>query len=487
MKSLGIAAAAVLLSAMPAAAGPWLEAGDRQVRSDVELLKAAGLIRGPVNAWPLPWAQVAEGLERAKGQTLPSHLGAAVRRLTILSERDGQKSRYEVRARATNRASVVRDFGDTAREDGDVTVRAEHELGKLYISYGVGWRDGQQGRDFHFEPATLALPIGNWALYGGYVDTWWGPGHDSALLFSTNARPIPRVGIKRLVPEPIDFPVLRWFGPWRLDIFAGIATETRADYNNPAIAGMRLSFEPVPGLEVGLNRGLQLCGSGRPCGLGTIFDAVVGIGDADNTGTLNEPGNQIAGFDISYTRMIGNVAVQAYTEWEAEDEDNLLIEQFSRMAGFTLSGPIGDNGASWTLLGEWSDTLAVKLGGGKTYPGSMYNNFIYFDGFTYRDRALGHSLDGDSELWTAGLSVTDTKNRRFYGTYRRVDINKTSNLRNNNLSLARETYNAFEVGTELPTAFGDISVEARYDTDAPNTPGTSDAKTAIEIGWRTRF
>src|SRR5690606_3821196 len=84
MKRLGVAVAAVLVSAIPAAAGPWLEAGDRQVRSDVELLKAAGLIRGPTNAWPLPWAQVAEGLERADGQPLLPHLAAAVRRLTIL-------------------------------------------------------------------------------------------------------------------------------------------------------------------------------------------------------------------------------------------------------------------------------------------------------------------------------------------------------------------------------------------------------------------
>ncbi len=490
MKRLGLAVAAVLLAAMPAAmpaaAGPWIEAGDRQARAEVELLKAAGISQGPGNAWPLPWAQVAAGLERADGQALPPHLAAAVRRLTILSERDGQKSRYEIRARATNRPAIVRDFGDTARQDGDVSVRAEHEFGKVYLSYGVGWRDGQQGRDVHVEPLTAAWALGNWALYGGHVETWWGPGHASALLFSTNARPIPRIGIKRLMPYPIDFPVLRWLGPWRFDMFAGIATETRGDFSDPAIIGMRLAFEPVPGLEIGLNRGLQLCGKGRPCGAGTIFDALIAFGDADNTGTFDEPGNQLAGVDLSYTRLIGPVAVQAYTEWEAEDEDNILLEQFSRLAGLTLSGPLGDKGASWTLLGEWSDTLAIKFLGSRRYPGSMYNNFIYTDGFTYRDRAFGHSLDGDSELWTLGLAVTDTRNRRFYGSYHRVDINKTGNPRNR-ISLNRETFNAFEAGVEWPTQFGDIGIEARYDTDAPNTPGVRDSKVAIELGWRSRF
>lgn len=486
MRAILVAGLIAVLPATPAAAGPWLEAGDRQVRADVELLKAAGLIRGPVNAWPLPWMQVADGLEAARGQTLPPHLKAAVQRLQILADRDRQKNRYEAKVRVTNRAAVVRDFGDSAREDADVSVRAEHELGKLYVSYGVGWRDGQQGSDLHFEPQQAALALGNWALYGGYVETWWGPGHDSALLFSNNARPIPRVGIKRLSPKPIDFPVLRWLGPWRFDIFAGIATEQRNDFSNPAIIGMRFSFEPTPGLEIGLNRGLQLCGANRPCGVKTIFDAVIGIGNADNTGTFNEPGNQLAGFDISYTRLIGNVAVQAYTEWEAEDEDNVLIEQFARLAGVSLSGPIGDSGASWTFVGEWSDTLAIKFLGSTRYPGSVYNQSIYSDGFTYRDRSFGHSLDGDSELLTAGFSVTDANNRRFYGTYRRVDINKTNTARNR-ISLNRETYDAVEAGVEWPTQYGDISFEARLDGDAPGTPGISDSKAAFEIGWRTRF
>jgi len=478
--------AAATLAPATAIAGPWLEAGDRQVRADVELLKAAGFIRGPVNAWPLPWAQVAAGLEIAEGQTLPPHIGAAVRRLNILSDRDGQSSRYEINARVTNRPSVVRDFGSTAREDADVSVRAEHELGKLYLSYGVGYRDNQQGEDVHLEPAHAALALGNWALYGGYVETWWGPGHDSALLFSTNARPIPRVGFRRLAPKPIDFPVLEWLGPWSFDIFAGIATEDRNDFSNPAIVGMRLSFEPVPGLEIGLNRGIQMCGENRPCDLDTIGSALIGIFNQDNTGSLDEPGNQLAGVDISYTRMFGNVAVRAYTEWEAEDEDNVLIDQFARLAGVTLSGPIGESGASWTFLGEWSDTLAIKFLGDTRYPGSFYNNFIYTDGFTYRDRSFGHSLDGDSELWTAGLSVTDPGNRRFYGTYRRVDINKTTTARNR-ISQNRETFDAFEAGVEWPTQFGDISLEARLDTDAPNTPGVSDSKAAFELGWRTRF
>lgn len=468
-----------------AQASPWAEAGDRQLRQDIELLKAAGIIRGPINSWPLPWAQIAATLDHVDA-ALPPHIAAAARRVQALSDRALRRSRYEVRAAVTNKPALIRDFGSTAREDVDVAVRAEHDFGRLSIGYGVGYRKGQVGDDIHFEPSYIAYALGNWALYGGFVETWWGPGRDGALLFSNSTRPFPKIGIKRLSPEPIDFPVLRWLGPWRFDIFAGLLNEKRSDFNNPAVVGMRFAFEPAHGLEIGLNRALQLCGKGRPCDIGTITDALIGVGDADNTGTPDEPGNQLAGFDISYTRMIGSVTAQAYLEAEAEDEDNFLIDQFGRQFGVALSGPVGDQGASWQVYGEYSDTLAIKLFGSTRYPGSFYNNSIYTAGFTYRDRPIGHSIDGDSEIWSVGVAYTDARSRRFYASLRAADLNRTETPRHR-LTLNRETINIATLGVEWPTQFGDIRVEGRIQDDDVNTPGRSPTRGQFELAWRSRF
>lgn len=484
-RSLVAILAATLLTT-GAHASPWAEVGDRQLRQDVEMLKAAGIIRGPVNSWPLPWAQLDQAVAAADDASLPPHLSMAARRIAVLSERANRRGRYEVRAAATNEPALVRDFGNSARADVDAAVRAEHSFGRLYVSYGVGWRDNQHGKDIHFEPSYAAYALGNWALYGGYVEHWWGPGHDSALLFSNSARPFPKIGIKRLAPVPIDFPVLEWLGPWRFDAFVGLLDEKRNDFNNPAVAGFRFAFEPVQGLEIGLNRALQLCGRGRPCSFGTWTDALVGIGDADNTGTLNEPGNQLAGFDISYTRMIGRVSAQLYVEAEAEDEDNVLIDKFARLGGLTLTGPIGEGGASWQLTAEYADTLAIKAFGRMRYPGTMYNNFIYTDGFTYRDRPIGHSIDGDSEMISVGVAVNDTQNRRWYASYRGVDLNRTSSA-NNRISANAEKINIGTVGVEWPTQFGDIRLEGRFQDDRPDTPGESKAQGQFELAWRSRF
>src|SRR3546814_20219215 len=78
----------------------------------------------------------------------------------------------------------------------------------------------------------------------------------------------------------------------------------------------------------------------------------------------------------------------------------------------TLFLSLGGGGASWELGGEWTDTYAWELTTGDRQPGIVYRNFIYFDGFTYRDRPIGNSIDTDSELLSFDAAVTDTANRR---------------------------------------------------------------------------
>lgn len=484
---------ALMLVAGAAQASPWAEGGDRQFRQDIEMLKAARIIRGPINAWPLPWAQIDNGIAFNEGVVLPPHLAAALARVKAHSDMAQRRTVYEFKAAGTTDPQLVRDFGGGARENADVSVRATHDVGPLYLSYGAGYRNGQRGKDFHLEPSYAAVQIGNWALYGGYVEQWFGPGHDGALLFSNSARPFPKVGIKRLSPDPIPLPVLKWLGPIRLDVFAGVLTEKR-DFDNTGIIGIRVAFEPVDGLEIGLNRGLQLCGRGRPCGASTIGNALIGFGNADNTGTVNEPGNQLAGFDLSFTRQFGSVTAQFYAEAEAEDEDNLLVEQFARLAGIALSGPVGKNGASWNANLEVTDTLGAKLFGSGEFPGSVYNNFIYTDGFTYKREPIGYSLDGDTRTITLAGAVNDTKNRRWYASLRDIDLFASNSPAlvpggepRNRVTRNRETIQIATVGVEWPSQFGDIRVEGRLQNDGPDTPGTSKLTPALEIAFRSRF
>lgn len=509
-------AAALLSGSAPALAGPFADVGDRQLRQDVDLLKAAGIIRGPVDSWPLPWVQIDGGLDAARdGRVLDPYLAGAVARLERLSDLAAQRTSVDARIDVTNGAALARDFGTTARSDVDAAARFEVNLGAVSLDAGVGARTGGSGKRYNFELSQVTVVIGNVGLYGGYTAEWFGPGHGGALLFSNSARPTPKIGIKKLMPSAIDLPVARWFGPVRFDFFVALLDGER-DFRNSALVGTRLSFQPATSIEFGFNRAQQLCGQGRPCGWHQIKGSFLGFGDNDNpkSGTerdyVRQPGNQLAGFDISYTRRFGRVAGKLYFEAAAEDFQHILIEQFGRQIGTTWSGPWGNRGASWQATVEYADTLAAQFFNGtplekllksrRKYPGSFYNNNLYLDGFTYRGRPIGYWTDADSRNLVGSLSVTDTRNRRWYGSANWVRLNLSgisgvatgpfglySGTVGNRISPDTEKFAIVTGGTEWPTRFGDVRLEARYQTDSPGTPGRRDGRMQVEIGLRQRF
>lgn len=487
-----LTALALSLASAPALASPWADASDVRLRHDVELLADYGLLGGPVASWPLPWTQIHDAVANIDIAVQPPHIAAAVERLRIHLDISQRRALYEFEANATNDPALVRDFGSTSREDVDASVKVTHEFGGTTIRYGVGWRSRQHGKDYHFEDVYVAQKFGNWAGYAGFVETWWGPGQESALLMSNSSRPFPKIGVKRLSPDAFNLPVLKWLGPWRFDAFLGRLEKDRADYENPLLVGMRFSFKPAQAVEIGLSRTMQLCGEGRPCGFGIWRDAIFAFGTKDNTGTLDEPGNQLAGIDMRVSGRLGSLAASVYGEVIGEDGDGILFEQLSYTAGGTLSGG-ASNGSVWKLGVEYTDTYAFFLAekpsywtGGNRAPGSTYNHFIYRDGYTYRGRPIGMSLDGDSRLFSLTASLTDRKNRRFYGAIRHADINVTDTERYR-ISKNNEDMWIGEAGVEWPTRWGDVRVEGRLQTDDVNTPGRSPLKGQIELGLRTRF
>lgn len=511
IKALALAALLAGLPA-PALAGPFAEVGNWQLRQDVETLFAAGLIRGPIDSWPLAWAQIDEGLNAAKdGRELDPAVKAAVNRLDILSERAAGTLNVELIVAATNEPAVARDFGTQARAVFDGTGSVEWNSSVVSLKANVGYRykdttPGENPNYVNFDGAQAVIRLGGWALIGGVNEEWFGPGRDGALLFSNSARPMPKIGLKRLNPKPIDFPVLKWLGPVQFEIFGGVLNGQRSDYQNIGIIGTRLSFVPVRGLTIGLERSQMLCGEGRPC---KILQSFIGFGNADNStpgdqqAFLDQPGDQRAGFSVSYVQPIGQYAARLYVEAIAEDFDNVILEQYMRMIGGTVSGPVGTQGASFVAGVEYADTLASALISGSKYPGSAYNNQLYFDGYTYLNRPIGYWTAGDSHNLAFSASVTDTRNRRWYGSVRAVDLNFT-NIGNppviargpdgvprgeisNPVSANAEKFTILTGGVELPTPYGDIRLEGRFQTDSVNTPGWQDKQGAIEVVFRQYF
>src|SRR3546814_2221639 len=123
-------------------------------------------------------------------------------------------------------------------------------------------------------------------------------------------------------------------------------------------------------------------------------------------------------------------------------------------------------------ISDWSSDVCSSdlLTTGDRQPGIVYRNFIYFDGFTYRHRPIGNSIDTDSELLSFDAAVTDTANRRYYGSSRKVTLNITARA-DHRLSATLEHISIGTLGVIVPTEFGDLPLEGRTMHDWSGKPG----------------
>ncbi|MBK5912184.1 hypothetical protein CCR85_11860 [Rhodothalassium salexigens] len=500
------------------AASPWIDPGDRLLRRDIELLKAHGIVDGPIATWPLSWKQIQRSLSQAEERLdrpdVPAHVRMAVERVKLQMPQVQDYRSFDTIASAgfTNQQRLVRDFGGGARSDADLRVGIEGMAGRFFLRASAGYRtDNPTGRDWHFDDSVGAVALGNWLFYGGTVNQWYGPGMDSALVLSTNARPSPRLGFQRLDPKAIDLPVLRWLGPLQFTFSASRAEDDRDDFDHPLMFHTRLSIEPVDGFTLGLSRGLQLCGEGRRCSFSTIAKGLGAItpftDDLDNTGDVfdpDEPGNQIFGIDMAYADTWGDYDYKVYLESAAEDSAGpVMFGAATLTLGGHLSGYWTDRGLSWKLRGEVSETQTNRFFGiGKDDRfGVAYNNFVFTEGYTYRDRYMGPSIGGDGRLFTGELSLVDLDSRFYYLRYRHIVLNGTGvEPRNalkpprdrlqyaNRLSRNPERINSIAAGVTLPpTRYGRLTLEARLFDDKPNTPDRSPIDGAFELRWTYGF
>lgn len=433
----------------------WASPGDTELRRDIELLKTYDIIDGPLNTWPISWKQITANINLNDDDHLPVHVMRAIDRVKAKIPRKGFYGSATLRA--TNEPKLIRGFSDTARSKADLSAGVGVTEENFEVHVNVNYRDQVTNNHVNFDSSYAAMHLGNWSLYAGAMERWWGPGQENTLLLGTNARPMPSIGLRRNEPKAFKSKWLSWMGPWTWDMFVANMGDDRV-IPDALMAGMRLGFEPINNLEVGLSRTLQLCGLNRPCDFNTWTKAIIAVGDLDNTGTANEPGNQLASIDLSYSFNIGKKSVKLYAEGTAEDEHVVVPFQYSRLIGAKVTSAIGEAGDMLTFNVELSDSGDVEAWFfGRRRPGVMYNHSIYGTGHRYDGRTIGHSLDTDSKLASLSAIYTrsggDTYSIRFnIGT-----INWDDTLRNI-VSAQRQKYKSVEISVSKNFEIGHFEV-----------------------------
>jgi hypothetical protein len=390
-----------------AEAGPWLDPGDTGLRHDVELLADAGVIRAPVTVWPLSWGDLAADLAPAATADLGPAEAAALVRLNRRSRAARESTRVGGWVEGGSEGWQLRGFEDTPREQAGAGASLEwtgERFATRLVARGVA--DPEDDRAARADGSYAAMALGNWMLGAGLSDRWWGPGWQGSMILSNNARPVPAFFIDRNSTAPFQSPWLRWIGSFDLTGFWGFLEDDRA-VPDARFFGLRLTLKPTRFLELGLSRTAMWCGRGRPCDFDAFEDLLLGRDNAgDNVDPEDEPGNQLAGYDLRLSAAAWGWPVAIYGQMIGEDEQHHRPSLFLTQMGVQTWGGLG-GGGSWRAYLEVADTLCGGNIRGDGTANCAYNHPIYATGMRYRGRVLGHSADNDAEVWTLGAILAD--------------------------------------------------------------------------------
>ena len=415
------------LAASAALAGPVAPPGDIGLRHDIQVLADYGVITGTVTTWPMSWDSIATDLQAATDNKiiLPVAVDQTMQRLLAraISETERGKPRMNSRISAAEEPTRIRSFTDTPREDGE-------------LSYGFSWAGEHVSLDLNatgtYDPvdeqearadgSRIALDMGNVTLAVSTLDRWWGPGWDGSLILSNNARPIPAITLGRNRTQAFKSKWLSWIGPWDLEVILGQMEKDRF-VPNTRFFGMRFAFRPVNSLEIGISRSAQWCGDGRPCDFGTFSDLFLGKDNRGDAGTTpeNEPGNQLAGFDMRWSNMWFGQPSAFYAQAIGEDEAGGFPSRYLGQLGIETSGYFR-NRWSYRWYAELAGTSCDFVKDDRF--NCAYNHDIYATGYRYRSRVVGHGAENDSRIVSTGIVLVSTEATQWHVLLRFGDLNR---------------------------------------------------------------
>ncbi|MGQ7274395.1 capsule assembly Wzi family protein [Marinobacter sp. V034] len=473
-------------------AAPWLSPGDIRARYALQKLADRGHLNRTVSTWPMMWADAGSALDSESVDSDIPSIGAGKAYLGF--ERHAQSAvgfRGEVRLSGTTDPGFVRDFQSAPRDNAtlDADVQWQGDAWAAGIS-SAGVLNPEDGKSLRFDGSYLAGTAANWVFGVGAIDRWWGPGWQSSLVLSSNARPVPAVWLNRKEATAPESRWLSWIGPWQLTVLAGQLEEERA-IPDARLIGMRLTFRPIDGLDIGFSRMIQWGGEGRPETLRSLGHALIGR-DNGQDGQANDPGNQLGSIDARYGFGIGRQTAGVYLQLMGEDEAGAFPARKSWLLGTDLTSQLGRHEQQWFI--EYANTLADDFIG-EAMPNITYDHSIYQSGYRYYGRSTGSSFDGDAKALTLGgyqffaggsnLGLTLTwADLNIDGAYRAVSpddsIYYAVPVSNQRVALAKISF-----GTEVLNGWLDLSGQIA-DNNIQLMGGEKD-RWSLAASWRYRF
>jgi hypothetical protein len=489
--------AALILTSPPARADAgWFETGDVQLRFDLQLLNDAGIIRYPLNQWPIPRAAVQYALEGAKDHYATN--AAVMAALERVRARTAAAPRFQLdSALRGGEPGLWRDFDTVGREQGEIAGAFDYSQGRFALGASVAAvADPADGQEVRADGSHATVQLGNWLLSLNTLDRWWGPGHEGSLILSNNARPMPTIMVERAEARPFETRWLSWLGPWRFNFAISEMESNRADIDSPLFMAWRVVVMPFKDVELGFSRTAQFCGEQLECNLNVFGNLLAGNDNVGIDATEgNEPGNQMAGFDIHWSSPIGNGPYAIYGQYIGEDESSYLPAKFLAQLGAEVWKPLADGGLVQVFAEYTSTTCSANTDRGPYYNCAYNQGRFNTEGYRYRGRVIGYTTDNDTETYSLGVTYQTADSDVWTATLRTAALNHDGNDEalnpggidpRNTVSAGPAKYNGVELGWRGRFLGESIAIEIGAESIEPEL-GERDVEPYGYIGWRHEF
>ncbi|MBV35098.1 MAG: hypothetical protein CMP47_06520 [Rickettsiales bacterium] len=475
--------ALLILSGSIVKAEPWLDTRDAWLRADIEALSAHGVINTPITTWPLPWARIVKDIDNAELDQVPEPLVAALMRVKRKARIEtSTDTRSELSLKAGNEGKVLRHFGDNRREKAEITSSnkgmTKNFAWNIEATKAFSPFDGEEER---LDNSYVAGIWGNWIFSAGAQERWYGPGWDSSLLLSNNARPVPSLSVQRNYADPFESEWLSWIGPWSVSAFAG-QLESDRFIPHAKLLGMSVTFKPFDSLEIGLRRTAQWGGEGRPESLSSLVDLAIGRTNCDQIAdgcddrlNSNEAGNQLAGVDFDWRLPTKKYVGSIYGQLVGEDEAGYAPSRKFYQLGYKNNFVISD--ILVTTYIEYADTE-------NEYAKNVtYEHGIYRTGYRTEGRSIGSTYDADTESLKLGLLASTTSGSRYKLSVSKVNMNKGGVGDNHTIATNELNFNRLSFKYQKPFKHGLLSASIDYQDKAFEISGVNTDKYNVGLSW----
>ena len=451
-------------------ASPWASPDDLLFRHDLQILVDSGALNIPISTWPLAWGDIAYNLTKNESEMSLIEITSfqRIKEALIEAEMGGLGGQTEIKvAKNPNQMTW---FNDSVTNTKSVGAQSSYLSKNLALNIKVEKIPGKTLMDESY----LAIARGNYSLTLGSKKNWWGPGWDSSLVLSSNARPIRGLSIERNFSDPFESAFLKWIGPWDLSVIIGELDNNRL-ISDPKFFGMRFGFRPTSSLELGLSRTSLFCGENLSCGFSTFTDMLI---------DKNDDGYNAVGIDFRSSHKMKNIPFAVYGQLMGEPFNNTM-----GLFGMETWGLINSNQQleSYRFFVEASSTSCQFYKNDSEKYGCAYRNDLYTDGYRYAGSSIGHTSDGDSMVLSLGGILVGENSQLFKSKLSLGQLNRGSI---NSYQLREHQTNFFNIdlGYEFDLYWFDIPLGSfdlgvGYDMYKDKVDNTSENEPRIYVAW----